>query len=147
MVPATLRDTVMRHEGGMKVKWRFAVDGPLFAYRAGKGSKKRTWGKRGNLGIYDPRYKAFKDKVGWLAVQAGVPVGKIDPKESHVKLSVFIYWKNLPRFDWSNGYKAVEDALFEQDRYVQPGGMNGFNYSSGRPDGEVMEVLVEVTPC
>lgn len=119
----------------MKVKWRFEVEGPLLGYRA---SVRRA---------FDPKYRAFKDKVGWLAVQAGVPVGKLDPSEAMVKLSVFVYWKKTPRIDWSNVYKAVEDALFKQDRYVQPGQLNGFNYSSGRPDGEVMEVLVEVTPC
>lgn len=116
----------------MKVKWRFAVDGPLLGYRA---SVRRA---------FDPKYKAFKEKVWALAFEAGVPFG-IDPKKSTVRLSVFAYWKKTPRIDWSNVYKAVEDSLFKQDRYIQPGPLNGWNMNSGR-GGECAEVEVEVIP-
>lgn len=116
-------------KGERTVKWRFAIEGPLLGYRA---SMRRA---------FDPKYKAFKERVGWLAIQAGIPTN-LDPKEVRVALSVFVYWKNKPRIDWSNVYKAVEDGLFTQDRYIQPGGFNGFNCKA-RPE-ECAEVVVEV---
>ena len=88
-------------------EWRFRVPGPLLGYRA---SVRRC---------FDPRYGAYKDDVVTLAREAGLY--ELDPKLSYVTLSVQIFWRKKPRIDWTNVYKAIEDALWPRDRYVRPG--------------------------
>lgn len=112
-------------------RWRFTVEGPLLGYRA---SLRRA---------FDPKYRAFKDRVSLLALEAGFDARSFDPEETEVMLSVWLFWKGRPRFDWSNGYKAVEDAIWKQDRWVRPGLLNGFSTGNGRPD-ECAEVMIEV---
>ena len=114
-------------------RWRFTVDGPLCGYRAGLSRK----------GIWDPRYRDFKGKVWVLALEAGFDGRKVDPRERVVRLGVFVFWKGRPRVDWKNIYGGIEDALFHQDRYVQPGPVNGFSMNSGRPC-ECAEIVIEI---
>lgn len=82
----------------------FHIEGPLLGYRA---SVKRA---------HDPKYKAFKQEVRLIANTAGVP-DEI-PKQGKAYLQVDIFWKRKPRIDGANVYKAIEDALFVQDRRV-----------------------------
>lgn len=94
----------------------FRVDAPLLGYRASAARvfERGPWSKV-------PKYKAFKERVYLLALQAGFPGGhEVDP-EHPPRLSVSIYWKGKPRVDWKNVVGALEDSLWRQDRYVVPG--------------------------
>lgn len=108
--------------------YRFIIPGPLYGYRA---SLKRA---------HDPRYKAFKRDVRMIALSAGVP-DNVDPKVQKVRLAVIPHWKRNPRIDWKNVYGAVEDAIFEQDRWVYPHPDNDFYPATG---SEEAEVVVEI---
>lgn len=113
------------------MQYRFTVEGPLKGYRASIRA------------AFDPKYRQFKDRVSALALEAGFIASRFDPEEVEVYLSVFAYWKRRPRIDWKNLYGAVEDAVWNQDRWIRPGPINGFNVNSGRPS-EVAEVVIEV---
>src|SRR5687768_4555761 len=116
------------------MQWEFIVPGPLLGYRA---SIRRA---------FDPKYKAFKERVAWIATGSGVPLHKLDPKASRIELGVYVYWRRTPRIDWKNVYGSIEDALFKQDRLVHPGPSNGFAYcESGKPyNNEAAKVTIRV---
>ena len=85
-----------------EVIYQFRVEGQLLGYRASIKA------------AHDPRYKAFKQAVRLVANTAGVP--SHCPKDVSIKVEVF--WKKTARIDLSNVQKAVEDALWSQDRYI-----------------------------
>jgi hypothetical protein len=83
----------------------FRVDGPLLAYR-------RIRDKGGYR-----NYDRFKRRVLWVAMAAGFRRCS-SSRERVFDLGVEVYWKKAPRIDASNVLKGIEDALFDQDRYV-----------------------------
>lgn len=85
---------------------KFNVPGPLYAYRRirDKGGYKK--------------YNEYKNRVLGLAMEAGW-VGRTNSVSGFpAKLSVNVFWKKNPRIDASNVLKGIEDALFEQDRWI-----------------------------
>lgn len=62
-------------------------------------------------------YKSFKFAVRALANSAGVP----DLCTTDTEIDVEIFWKKKAKIDGSNVLKAVEDALFAQDRHLARG--------------------------
>ena len=62
-------------------------------------------------------YKSFKLAVRALANTAGVP----ELCTTDTELEVAIFWRKLAKIDGSNVMKAVEDALFTQDRHLARG--------------------------
>jgi hypothetical protein len=85
---------------------KFTVPGPLYAYRRikDKGSYKK--------------YGEYKNRVLGLAMEAGWKGRADSVPEFPVKLSINVSWKKNPRIDASNVLKGIEDALFEQDRWI-----------------------------
>ena len=114
-----------------KLRWRFTIEGPLKGYRASIKA------------AFDPKYRAFKDRVQALALEAGFNAGLFDPQKVEIYLSVWAFWMKRPRLDWKNLYGAVEDSVWKRDRWIRPGPLNGFSTNNGRPS-ECAEVLVEV---
>ena len=106
----------------------------------------------------DPRYVGFKEKVLVLAMEKGFRNHLFQPsKTCIVHLGVVALWAKEPLLDWSNIYKAVEDALFSKheggDRWVRPSLVhNGFQVDQedfcplGSPASfGIDEVLVTIT--
>lgn len=108
--------------------WRFEIPGKLLGYRA---SVRRC---------FDPKYAAYKQTVGLLALAAGIP--PLDPRQSEVYVSTFIHWKRNPRIDWDNVQKAVVDALFHQDRWIRPGRHSGFITNADSEEYAVVRIEV-----
>jgi hypothetical protein len=88
----------------------FVVPGPLLGYRRPRDANAN----------YE-KYSAFKRAVLLLAMEKGWRERADSLEEAPVRLSIVARWKKKPRSDWSNIFKAIEDALFRQDRYVKPG--------------------------
>ena len=120
----------------------FAIDGPLYGYRASTSKRTRKSDGKRVGGAFDPSYIAFKRLILLTAQTKGWKGHLISLPDWIIRLSVFVYWSKQCRLDWSNAYKAVEDALFSQDRYVHPGGLSGFLQNSGP---ERMVVTLEVS--
>jgi len=86
------------------------------------------------------RYQAYKDHViasfldqcsgGW-----GNPKPLTTNKENHCYLSIQIYFRNYIHPDPSNVHKAVEDALFDCDKYCS--GRFDFDYDKENPRVEI----------
>lgn len=113
----------------------FRVDGPLLGYRA---SAARVFERAPGSRV--PKYRAYKDKVYLLALEAGFPGGhEVDP-ENPPQLSVDIFWAKKPRIDWKNVVGALEDACWRQDRYVQPGSFH-ISYGCGTECAKVKIVF------
>ncbi len=75
------------------------------------------------------------------AMEAGF-IGKVvSLKEAPPFLSVRTFWKRNPRIDWANCYKAVEDGVFSQDRFVVPGPDSTVSWDTGE---EYVEVFLDV---
>jgi phosphoglycolate phosphatase-like HAD superfamily hydrolase len=106
----------------------FQVDGPLLGYRA---SIRRA---------FDPKYKAFKHRVLLVAQTQGWQGRAISVPAWPVHLSVDVSWKNNPRIDWKNVYGAIEDALFEQDRYVIPGKRNDATWNTKEAEHAIVQI-------
>ena len=87
------------------------------------------------------KYTQYKNRVLLLAMEKGWHGRAVAVKDPEVYLSVFIKWKKAPRSDWSNIIKAVEDALFEQDRYVKPGRF-GMEWDTGVEEAMVSLVVL-----
>ena len=121
--------------------YTFSVEGPLRGYRRpnDRGGARRVDGSRG-VGYRD--YALFKRAVLLLAMEQGFRRTKTTRK-APAHLSVFVNWEAAARSDWSNVFKAVEDALFEQDRYVVPGAQNGAKWDTG--SREAAFVVIEDT--
>lgn len=114
-------------------EYRFNVNGPLHSFR------KSTIPIGRGIRVNDRDYRDFKNKVLVLAMEKGFRK-RGTTKLTPAKLSVCIFWKDGARKDWANVYKAVEDALFFQDRYVIPGSQNSVFFGSPT---ECAEVVVE----
>ena len=82
----------------------FSVPGPLLGYRASV------------LRAFDPKYKAFKARVRALATAAGVPLAILSGEAGALRVN--IHWRKKARIDGVNVFKAVEDAVWKQDRRV-----------------------------
>lgn len=91
---------------------RFTIPGPLLGYRA---SIRRA---------FDPKYRAFKDRVRLLANAAGIP-RDLD-RDAVARVDVRIYWKRRARIDRKNVLGAIEDGLFTKDRRVLRGICDAF---------------------
>ena len=89
---------------------RFVVDGPLVGYKARSGH----WGDSGK------RYRGFKRKVWALAMQAGWRHRNLTARRPAC-ISVTIHWKLERKVDWKNVVGAIEDALYPDDHFVDPG--------------------------
>lgn len=107
----------------------FRIEGPLLGFR--KGLKES----------FDPKYQQFKNRVLGEAMVAGWNGKAISLQHVPPHLSVEVFWNKGPRLDWSNLYKAIEDALFEQDRFVKPGRHSDVVWDHGK---EYCIVTVEV---
>lgn len=105
---------------------RFKIEPPILGYRA-------------SFTRHDRKYRAYKERVLLLALEAGYPNrGRAD---GLTRISVVAYWKGPPRIDWKNVYGAVEDAIwYEDDRQMRPG-----PYSDQVPycGEEKVEVIIE----
>ena len=88
----------------------------------------RLCGYRASLAGHDTQYGRYKRYVRLRANLAGVP-DTISPGDRY-SVSCDIYWRKAARLDWSIGVKAVEDALFKQDRGLVPGEY-GWHEASG----------------
>lgn len=109
----------------------FQVPGPIVGYRRPK-----------DRGSNYKRYKRFKNDVLAWAMEAGFrPVKPMRKDRTRWSLSVFVYWEGAARSDYSNAYKAIEDSLFEFDRYVIPGPECGVVWDAGG-DGDRVVVTV-----
>lgn len=106
---------------------KFTVPGPLLGYRRPKD-------KNAN---YD-KYTAFKESVLFLALEANWATKAISVPEHPVFLSVHVNWKKGPRADWSNIFKAIEDSIFAQDRWVKPGNKQGVEWDTGKEEAIVI---------
>lgn len=107
----------------------FTVPGPLWGYR-------RPRDKDSNY----KKYTEFKNFVLETAMRNNW-AGRVDSLIDHPpRLSVHVKWKKNPRTDWSNIYKAVEDALFSQDRWVKPGNKSDYEWDCGK---EEVIVIIE----
>jgi hypothetical protein len=121
----------------------FKVDAPLFGYRSQTraGLHKKHMEARGvKLRRRDSgaKYAMFKKEVLYTAMQAGFK-GRVKAlKEYPIYLSVIVRWNKGPRIDWANMYKGIEDALFEDDRYVRPGKHQDVIYDAGVEEAEVI---------
>ncbi len=82
----------------------FTIPGPILGYRA---SARRA---------FDPKYKAYKNRVRLLANQAGVPDDLGENDSAGVSIKVF--WKKRARIDVENVLKAIVDAMWKRDRRV-----------------------------
>ena len=82
------------------ISYTFKVLGPLLGSRA---SVRRA---------FDPKYKAFKTLVRYYADEAGVPS---EPTPT-TNIEVVIFWRRKSRIDGGNVIKAIEDAIFQNDR-------------------------------
>lgn len=104
----------------------FTVPAKLYAYR-----RLRDKGK------YKP-YSQYKEKVLLLAMEAGWK-GRVSAlKDPPVRLSVISRWNKNPRMDWSNCFKGIEDALFEQDHFVKPGQKSDNVWDYGKEEAIVI---------
>lgn len=120
---------------------RFTIDGPLFGYRASMSRRKDKQGRSTKKGgCFDPDYLAYKDRVLKLAMVAGWKGLAVSKKTWPVRLGVAVYWAKEPLVDWSNCYKALEDSIFLQDRFVLPHWSNDFKWDAGV---EKIDVIVE----
>ena len=63
---------------------------------------------------HSPAYRSFKLAMRSAANLAGVP----DLATLTTEIDVEIHWKKKARIDGSNVLKAIEDALFSQDRHL-----------------------------
>lgn len=104
---------------------RFVIPGPLLGYRASISSRKNKDGTRSG-GALDPKYRDYKQMVCYEAMAQGWKGRVASDRAWPVYLSVEVHWKEWARLDWSNCYKAVEDALFSNDRFVHPGRFSDF---------------------
>ena len=100
---------------------RFTIEGPLVGYRRPQDKPIKDYKK----------YVQFKNRVLMEAMDMGWRGRVASIIERPPRLSVLVRWVNNPRSDWSNIYKAIEDALFSQDRYVKPGGLQGKEWGCG----------------
>jgi len=90
--------------------WSFEIGGPI---RSFLGSYVQPWKDQAK------RYVAYKKYVRLLANVAGIPSEL--KQEDRAEISISFHWKKKAHCDGSNGFKAVEDALFHQDRRVLRG--------------------------
>ncbi len=106
---------------------RFVITGPLVGYRrpTDKGSGYK-------------RYTEFKNRVLMEAMDVGWRERATSLIDKPPRLSVMVRWKEKPHSDWSNIYKAIEDALFSQDRYVKPGSFQGKEWNCGVEEAVVI---------
>lgn len=109
---------------------KFVVPALLYGYRS---STLRSLFLKKNR-----KYAEFKEKVLKLAIEAGWKSKAVALKEHPPLLSVEVRWKKGPRIDWSNVYKAIEDALFSEDRFVKPGKHSGVEWDYGTEEAIVM---------
>lgn len=86
------------------------------------------------------KYTAFKSLVLTLAMEKGWRGRTASLMEIPVRLSVLVRWKNNPRSDWSNIFKSIEDALFEQDRYVKPGKESDVEWNTMKVEEAVVTI-------
>jgi hypothetical protein len=115
-------------------RWRFTVRHRIFGYRRPR-----------DHGSNYKAYLKFKDNVRVYALAVGFRSDVRPGNGGDVyRLSVFPRWNRLPRSDWSNVFKAIEDALFSFDRYIVPGPECDMVYKTGEPDE--IRVLVERIP-
>jgi hypothetical protein len=70
---------------------------------------------------HSDEYKSYKALIRYAALGAGLArlPKTIDNVIPH--LSVFINWRGKARLDWDNVVKAIQDALWRNDRDVDPG--------------------------
>ena len=87
---------------------RFKIDAPILGYRASV------------RGAFDPKYRAYKDRVRMVATAAGVPI-LLPEYPSRARLCYVVRWTGRARIDKTNVEKAVEDALFRRDRRILEG--------------------------
>lgn len=99
----------------------FTVPGPLVGYRRPQDKPVKDYKK----------YVQFKNRVLMEAMDMGWRGRMASIIEHPPRLSVLVRWEKNPRSDWSNIYKAIEDALFTQDRYVKPGQQQGKEWDCG----------------
>ena len=106
---------------------RFKIEAPLLGYRASVRS------------AFDPKYRAYKDRVRLLGTQAGVPM-ELPPRPGRARVSYVVRWKNVARIDKTNVEKAIEDGLWSKDRRVLEGEYMTFEGCAE----ESVEVQVEI---
>lgn len=121
----------------------FKIDEPLYGYRSQtrKGLYKKHMEKRG-IKLRRPdtgaKYERYKKEVLYMAMAAGFK-GRVTALYEHpIYLSVIVRWKKGPRIDWKNMYGGIEDALFEEDRFVKPGKHQDVVFFAGVEEAEVI---------
>jgi hypothetical protein len=116
------------------IELTFTIPGPLLGYRASVAR------------AHDPKYKAYKEAVRLYALAAGLAELPRDiDKCKHPQLSVFIRWRRKARIDWKNVVGAIEDALWAQDRDVDPGSFAVFR-ETGMPEEAKVIITWYVCP-
>lgn len=106
----------------------FEVPGPLFGYR-------RVMDRGGYS-----TYAKFKKRVLLIAQAKGWPGLVKTSSEWPCHFSVHVAWRLKPRIDWPNVYKGIEDALFEQDRYVLPGDRNNVIWNTKEAEHAIVQI-------
>ena len=135
-----MNDIIIPAPGPVRT-WSFVVDIPLKGYQrprdhSGKGRYQR---KDGTFSPGYREYSLWKADVFLLAMSAGYR--KLTPTHKRpARLGLFISWKGRPRIDWPNVYKAVEDSLFDQDRYVVPASTCGMKWDTGAPTVALVQI-------
>lgn len=105
---------------------KFTIPGQPVGY-----TRQTYWQARiGNL-PHVKRYRAWKEFVRICSLQVKFNRNPIDK----IRLDVMIYFKNKKHPDPENVRKGIQDALFENDKYVI--GCYDFDYDKDDPRCEV----------
>lgn len=118
----------------MNTSWTFTIYGRVLGYRRPRDKPSKH--------IKYKDYIAYKEMVRVLARQSGFTMSGDGPQRKGVRytLSVKVYWGGPAISDWSNVYKAIEDALFKADRYVIPASSQGLEWDTGFDDRVTVEI-------
>jgi hypothetical protein len=77
------------------------------------------------------RYKDYKKWLQWKLIEAHVDTLKAPGKGEKVYLHVYIYFRDYTHGDPENCRKAIQDAIYAQDKYVA--GCVDFGYDRDNP--------------
>jgi Endodeoxyribonuclease RusA len=105
----------------------FVIDGPLMGYRKDVAYS------------HSEKYKAYKTYIRYRLLAAGIARAPKWIDDVIPKLSVAIQWKKKARIDWDNVVKAVSDAIWKNDRNVDPDLFMVIR-NSGKPESALVTI-------